>query len=410
MTDTEAAAPVASQTDATPRPFSDDEYRHRVRVVQKRMEQRSLAALVVAEPANMFYLTGYDAWSFYMPQCVIVPADGPCHLFLRRQDAIGARNTAGLAPDCVHGYPESLVHRDDVYPYDWIVDTAKDLGLLTDSPDVQVAAEFNADYFTVRGYLSLTSHLPHAHVVDSHELVNWVRVVKSPAEQAMLRRAGQITQHVMQVALDAAAAGRRQCDVAADIQYAQAHGTAEIGGDYPAIVPLMPTGAAAGTPHLTWSDRPLREGEATTIELVGVHHRYHAPLARTVMLGRPPQALQRVADVIADGMDVTLAHIRPGSTGREACEAFNTFVAEHGLEKDSRLGYSIGVGYPPDWGEKTVSIRTEDTTVLQAGMAFHIILGMWGGGWGYELSESLLVTPDGASPLTDIPRILTVKE
>jgi ectoine hydrolase len=84
-------------------------------------------------------------------------------------------------------------------------------------------------------------------------------------------------------------------------------------------------------------------------------------------------------------------------------------IRSHGLRKDSRIGYSIGIGYPPDWGERTVSLRREETTELAAGMAFHIILGMWMDGWGYELSEPIVVTATGVERLTDLPHELTIR-
>jgi ectoine hydrolase len=128
------------------------------------------------------------------------------------------------------------------------------------------------------------------------------------------------------------------------------------------------------------------------------------------MLGRPPERLRSLAEVISESMAAVVQQMRPGSTGRQVHAAFARAIRPHGLEKDSRLGYSIGVGYPPDWGERTISIRPEEETVLEAGMAFHIILGMWMDGWGYETSESLLVTADGAELLTQLPRGLTIKE
>ncbi|MDF8263728.1 M24 family metallopeptidase [Luteipulveratus flavus] len=392
------------------RPFPVEEYTARRAAVQARMAERSLSALVVVDPANLYYLTGYNAWSFYMPQCLVVPASGEPHLFARSMDAQGAHYTACLPRDRVHGYPEDLVHRDDVHPFDWIARRALEIGVLTDSADAVVATETDAHFFSPRGFLALHSHLGRASLVDSHELVNWVRVVKSEREQAKLRVAGEIAQRVMEIAVAGIEVGRRQCDVVAEIQHAQALGAHQLGGDYPAIVPMLPTGETAGTPHLTWSDLPLVQGEATTVELAGVHHRYHAPLARTVVLGRPPERLRSCAEAVSEGMAAALAAARPGAQGSDVHHAFASTIARYGLHKESRIGYSIGIGYPPDWGERTVSLRSEEKTVLQVGMAFHVILGMWMDGWGYETSESILVTESGADRLTDVPGGLTVKE
>jgi len=374
------------------------------------MRRRSLSALVVTDPANLFYLTGYDAWSFYTPQCLVVPADGKLRLFGRAMDAAGAGFTAVLPGDQVDGYPEELVHRPDTHPFDWITARAVERGCLTDSPDSTVAVEGDSHFFSARAYLALSAGLPRSRLVDSAELVNWVRLVKSEHEVAQLRIAGSIAEKAMRVALAAIAVGRRQCDVVAEILAAQVSGTAEHGGDYSAIVPLLPTGDGAGTPHLTWTDLPFVDGEATTVELAGVFGRYHAPLARTVMLGDPPPRLAATASVVRDGMQAALSTLLPGATGNDVHRAFNAVISRQGLSKDSRIGYSIGIGYPPDWGERTVSLRPEEATVLAPGMAFHVILGMWMDGWGYELSEPVVITASGAERLTDVPQELAIRK
>ena len=382
-----------------------DEYAGRLRRVRAALADRGFGALVVSDPANLFYLTGYDAWSFYTPQCLVVPADGEPHLFARAMDAAGASYTCNLRDDQIHGYPEDLVHRPDVHPYDWIAGLARDLI----PAGADVAVEADAHFFSARGYLALGNGLPGHRLIDSAELVNWIRLVKSPHELRQLRIAGSIAENAMRIALDQLHPGKRQCDLVAEILAAQATGTPEHGGDYPAIVPMLPTRDAAGTPHLTWTDRPFVSGEATTIELAGVFGRYHAPLARTVMLGDPPQRLRETAKIVAEGMRATLSTIRAGVTGSVVHAAFNDVIAAHGLVKDSRIGYSIGIGYPPDWGERTVSLRPGETTVLTAGMAFHVILGMWMDGWGYELSEPVVVTGDGVERLTGLPHELTIR-
>jgi ectoine hydrolase len=380
------------------------EYTERLRRVRESMQQRSLGALVVCDPANLFYMTGYNAWSFYTPQCLLVPAEGELHLFARAQDANGATFTCNLPANQIHGYPEELVHRPDVHPFDWIAAEARELV----SVGELVGVEGDAHFFSPRGYLALASGLPENRLVDSAELVNWVRLVKSPYEVDQLRIAGAIAERAMRTALEGLRPGRRQCDLVAEILAAQATGTPEHGGDYPALWPLLPTGDAAGTPHLTWTDRPFRTGEATTIELAGTFGRYHAPLARTVMLGDPPPRLTETAKIVAEAMGATLEAIRPGITGSALHQAFDEVIRSHGFQKDSRIGYSIGIGYPPDWGERTVSLRRGETTQLAAGMAFHIILGMWMDDWGYELSEPVVVTATGVERLTDLPHELTI--
>ena len=121
-------------------------------------------------------------------------------------------------------------------------------------------------------------------------------------------------------------------------------------------------------------------------------------IPRPDILDRFQRRLQVVLDTAAEGVPV-----------RELARAWNWSLARHGLEKDSRLGYSVGIGYPPDWGERTISIRTEDETVLAENMTFHVICGMWMTGFGYEVSESVRITRSGAETFTSFPRSLIRK-
>lgn len=382
---------------------------HEIRMarLQTALQDSGIDATIVTDPANLYYLSGYNAWSFYMPQGLLVPASGKAHLVLRAMDARGGQHTATLPPEQIHGYPEHYVQRRDIHPWEWIAELGRDLGVLPAGPG-RITVELDAHYFTARGFLALCGVLPRAEIVDSKELVNWMRVVKSDTEIALMRAAGQITQLAMNVAVESLREGRRQCDVVSDIQRAQSKGTEALGGDYPAIVPMLPTGGTAGTPHLTWCEEPLRRGEATTVELAGVHRRYHVPLARTVSLGPPPRKLAETAAATGKALDQALAAMQPGSTAAQVHHAFTRELARHDLTKDSRIGYSVGIGYPPDWGERTVSLRSEDNTVLQPGMCFHMILGMWMDNWGYETSESVLVTDSGPELLAPLDQGLVI--
>lgn len=153
------------------------------------------------------------------------------------------------------------MHRPDVHPFDWIAESVRGLAPAGEL----IGVEADSHFFSPRGYQALQRGLPSNRLADAGELVNWVRVVKSAFEIQQLRIAGTIAEKAMRAACEGVRPGRRQCDVVAEIMAAQASGTPEHGGDYPALVPMLPTGKAAGTPHLTWSERTFQLGEATTI-------------------------------------------------------------------------------------------------------------------------------------------------
>ena len=385
----------------------------RLERVRQAMREAELDALIVADPANIFYLSGYNAWSFYTPQILFVPLTGTPTLAMREMDALGAHRTAIRYADDVLGYPERLVHRPDTHPMVWVAQALRERGYATPG---RVGFEGDAHFFAVRSYLALRDGVPEWTLVESRELVNWVRLVKSDFEIGEMRRAGRVASEAMRCAVELIEDGRPLNELAAGVMAAQARGVPEdesgesVDGDYPAIVPMFLYGDGADTPHLTWTAERFARGEAMSIELAGAHHRYHAPLARTVSLGAPSRDLDRLAGATVEGLNAALAELRPGNTPADVTAAWDAVLARYDLEKKSRLGYSIGIGFPPDWGERTVSIRADDTTVLQENMTFHVIAGMWMTGYGFEVSESVRVAPGGADVLTDAPRTLIIKE
>ena len=132
-------------------------------------------------------------------------------------------------------------------------------------------------------------------------------------------------------------------------------------------------GLDATAPHLTWDDWPFNKDEGTFFELGGCYRRYHAPLSRTVYLGNPPQKFLDAESAVSEATDAGLEMCKPGITCGEVAEAFFDTLKKRGFQKDSRAGYSIGLSYPPDWGERTLSIRRGDKTVLEANMTLHFM-------------------------------------
>jgi len=182
-----------------------------------------------------------------------------------------------------------------------------------------------------------------------------------------------------------------------------------LAGDYPAIVPIAPSGREASASHITWNDRPLVRGEATYFEISGCYRRYHCPASRSLFLGDPPDDIRRAEAAVLTAIEATLATARPGTTCEEIATCVYDSFARAGYEKANRTGYPIDLSYPPDWGERTMSLRPGDTTVLQENMTFHLMPGLWTPGWGLAITESFVVTPEGGQPLADIQREMVVK-
>ncbi|TPW32250.1 M24 family metallopeptidase [Martelella alba] len=387
--------------------FASSEYQARIARVRDRMREKGFDALIAADPASINYLTGYDGWSFYVHQYVLLDLDSAEPLWIgRAMDAPGARLTSFLSDSAIRPYPENYVDSSARHPASFLAEVIAGQGLAR----ARIGIDLDAFYFTAKDYLTLSSALPAATIGDTEGLVSWVRLVKSDAEVALMRGAGQIVSKAMEAGIQAIRPGVRECDAVAEITAAQFRGTDDFWGDYPAALAAVPSGAKTAAPHLTWSGDPYQTDSIAYLELGGCHARYHAALARTLYMGDPPDALHRMAGVVAEGLETALDAARAGVTCHDVEAAWRQVIAKAGYEKSSRIGYSIGLNYPPDWGERTASLREGDMTVLEPNMCFHMILGMWMDDWGYELSETLCIRKTGAPEiLTSFPRELTIK-
>ncbi|WP_167852636.1 ectoine hydrolase DoeA [Pseudotabrizicola sediminis] len=385
--------------------FEREEFAARLARVRRDMSARGLDCLIVSDPSNMNWLTGYDGWSFYVHQGVVVPLEGAVFWWGRGMDREGARRTAWLEPDDMLAYADHYVQSTERHPMDDLSAQLTARGLARG----RIGVEMDNYYFTAAAYRSLLTGLGKADLVDATGLVNWQRAVKSAREISYMRDAAKIVSEMHRRIVDVAEPGMRKCDLVAEIYDASLRGVPGIGGDYPAIVPMLPSGADAAAPHLTWDDSPLKSGEGTFFEIAGCVNRYHVPLSRTLFLGKPTDAFLRAEEAVLEGMAAGLAAAKPGNTCEDIAAGFFDTLARFGFQKDSRTGYGIGVSYPPDWGERTMSLRRGDHTVLQEGMTFHFMTGLWLEDMGLEITESILITETGVECLADVPRQLFVK-
>ena len=386
--------------------FSKEEYKQRLLKVQSLMREKKIDLIISHDTNNMNYLTGYDAWSFYYAQCVLVHVDALEPIcFVRDQDAGGAYIKTYLNKYNIIVYDESYIHTWPKHPYDYLTKVIKEKKW----DKLSIGVEMDAHYFTAFCYEKIKQGLPNANIIDSDRLVNWARLIKSNAEINYMKSAALISQKGMQTAMEVITPGTRQCDAVGEIQKSLFYGTEEFGGEYSSIATLLPTGKGTSASHLTATQDKFVEGEATIIELSGVYKRYHAPMARTILLGKPDQkkvdTMNKTIEALQAGIDAT----KPGNTANDVAQAFWKILDKYGIEKKSRTGYSIGIGYPPDWGEHTLNIYKGDMTVLEPNVCFHMIAVMQFGNWGVEASESIRVTETGSELFCNFSRDLYIK-
>ena len=385
-------------------PFTAAEYDRRLGKTRRAMEAAGIDLLYVTDPSNMGWLTGYDGWSFYVHQGVILPGDGTPKWWGRNQDSNGAVRTVWMEDDHVLSYADHYVQSTVRHPM-------QDLAAhLRDSGATRIGVEMDNYYFSAKAMEVLRTELPNVTFVDATALVNRQRTVKSDEELTFMRRAARISDRIIDGLVERVEPGIPKNEIVAEILRDQALGADGHWGDYAAIVPLLPSGTDAAAPHLTWDGRPFATGEATFFEISGCYRRYHAPLSRTIFLGTPTDTILRAEAALVEGLEAGLDAARAGNRACDIAEALAGPLEAAGIRRSARAGYPIGLSYPPDWGERTISIRAEDETVLEPGMTFHFMPGLWMDDWGLEITESILIRDTGpAETLCTQPRKLFVK-
>jgi ectoine hydrolase len=385
-------------------PFSRREYDSRLRRTLALMSAREVDTLIVTDPANMVWLSGYDANSFYVPQALIVSPELPEPLWVGRGlDKRNARETSWLSPESLVTYGDDRVQLAGRNAGGFIGEVARERGLTRG----RVGLELDSYYFTPRFRDSLVAAMPDAEFVDLG--IAGLRCVKSAEELEVMRQAALIASRAMEVALAHMRVGARECDVAAEIVKAQVAGTPEYGGFPTSDPPYLLRGRRGAAPHVTWGRGRFQPDETAYVELLGCRFRYQVTVSRAVHFGAPPPYVTNVAEASGEAILAALETARPGRTCADVANAMLRIFERRGIEKSTRCGYAAGIGYPPTSGEGTMSLHPEDHTALVEGMTFHVHPNMLFDDWGLYITESMVVTERGGQPFTQLPRALVVR-
>src|SRR5918996_1219803 len=169
--------------------FERVEYLERLRRTRERMAERGIDVLLLSDPANINYLSGYDGWSFYVHQALLVAQEEEQPVWIGRgQDANAARVTTYIEPANIVPYPDDFVQSEVKHPMEYVagqvIARGWDRGM--------IGLEMDNYYFTARGFAALQDNLPNARFEDSKGLVNWIRIIKSEAEIVYMRQAARL--------------------------------------------------------------------------------------------------------------------------------------------------------------------------------------------------------------------------
>jgi Xaa-Pro dipeptidase len=373
--------------------FPVEEYRQRLARLRRGMGAHGIDVLLVTTPENICYLSGYQTPGYYCKQCLLVPLDAaPIHL-TRGTEETNAKMLSWI--DRTDGYMD---HED---PVELFAATLEHDGFAR----ARIGVEKISWFLTVADFEQLQVLLPEAVFRDGSMLVEAARVIKSDAEIAYIRQAARAAEAGMRVAVETIREGLTEDNVAAEIQRA----VTNCGSEYPGLPVFVASGVRSSLAHATWAGRRLEPGDPVIIEISGCVKRYSAALMRSATVGPPSARLQKMFDVACKALEEMLAEIRPDRPLGEVWQVWADTIRAGGFEGGfKRTGYSIGVNFPPDWGEGYIlSFKRGERRLLQPNMTFHIpsIVKIFGLA-DVAASETVRVTEDGCEVITRFDRRL----
>jgi len=377
--------------------FSDQEYIQRLERVKADMAERGLDACLISVPENIFYLTGLSHQGFFAYHMLVVPRRGQLTLITRSME----RATVELQVPSAR----FIGYVDSADPVDATVDALASDGLAGRRLGLEKDTLFLSPHIAER----LQARMPQADWVDISGLVDTCRLVKSAAEIEFTCQAGRVAEAMMQAAVETAAAGVSERDVAAEVYRSMV----KAGGEYPGFGPFIRSTPTLSQEHATWGDYELRRGDVLFVELAGCVRRYHAPMGRLLFVGEAPDGARKVERTCLRAFDAAVEAIKPGTRARQVYAAWQGCLNEAGFSHYTRhhCGYSVGIGFPPSWvgGNKVVSLRHDSDLKLREGMVFHLLSWMLGTGLGdYFVSNTALITAEGCEVLTRSSNALVV--
>lgn len=376
--------------------FTSEEFANRQRRVRAKMEEQGLDLLLVFHPVNIQYLIGSRAKSYQEFQVLFFTLEESPLTIMMRLAEVPELTDLSLAGD-VRGWggrePE-----DPVEVFNSIMKEKNFLGR-------RIGLEVPEFYVHPYNYERIKAILGDALKADASSLIHNLKLVKSEAEIAYIRRASDITDLAMQSAVDTIAVGVSEMEVAGEVYRTMYRNCS----DSPASPMNFCSGERTCYGHGAPTERRLKDGDFMHIEYGAAYRRYCTTIGRQFCLGEPTARMREIFQVVRESCDACISEIRAGVSGTVPHAAAKKVIADAGMDK-YRLhttGYGIAPGYPPSWGEYS-SLFADSETILEAGMILSVEPPVFihEEQLGARIIDNVLVTETGCEILSSCSRDL----
>jgi Xaa-Pro dipeptidase len=378
--------------------FPAEEFATRQSRTRAAIAEAGLDWLIAIHPVSIHWLIGADGKSYQAFQCLPISArPGPLVMFTRESERYEFESDT-LADEVV-GWGGA----EPADPIDVFQQLVERLGLRR----ARVGLEVPAYYLHPQHYVRLKAMLGDALVAEPTNLVNSLKMVKSPRELALVREAGRIADIGMDACVATFREGRSEHEVAGAIYQATMAAGSGLAGSTLNFVSGERLSFSHGAPTL----RKIRRGDGGNVEFGAAYKRYTKTMGRQLSLGPPSARMKEIYAIVRRAGDAMIAEIKAGVPAIRPHEAAKRVIAEAGYDRYRihTSGYGIAPGFPPAWGEP-INMFGGSRDVLQAGMVVSIEPPIFIGEekLGARIIDNVIVTETGTEPLTRWSRDLIV--
>ncbi|HEX8389121.1 MAG TPA: Xaa-Pro peptidase family protein [Sphingomonas sp.] len=368
---------LASLTDAVP-PIAPAERAARLAKAQELMRRHGIGAVLIEPSASLVYFTGVRWSRSERLTAAVLPRDGEPLIVTPFFEEPSVRETLAVPADL-------RVWQEHEDPARVVAGFLRERGLAAQP----IAVEETAGFFAFDG---LRRALPDARLVSADPVVRACRMIKSPAEIALMQAASDVTVAAYRWTWPRIEVGMTGAEIGAMMNAA----TRRLGGDPQFALVLV--GEASAYPHGTKAVHRVAPGQVVLMDCGCTVQGYQSDISRTGVFGRPSAKIARVWAHMAEGQRIAFAAARPGTPAGQVDDAVRRYYVSQGYGPDYRLpglshrtGHGIGLD-----GHEPVNLVRGETTPLRPGMCFSNEPGLYlPGEFGIRLEDCLYMTEGG---------------
>lgn len=388
------AATAAPQTaslqplTANAQPITAGERVARIAKLQGLMQRQKVAALLVEAGSSLDYFTGITWWRSERTTAALIPAQGKTVVVTPFFEVPSVQESLKIDADIRPWH-------EDQSPFALIADALKG----ATPADGPLAVEATTRAFIIEGVRQASARSRQTVLGD--ELVNACRMIKTPAELALMQTANDVTIAALKHLHDKIEIGMSGADIMSLLVAA----TNALGGKHEYSLVLL--NEASAYPHGSEHPQEVREGSVILVDTGCKVHGYSSDISRTWICGRPSDRQREVWNTVKRGQEITLETAKIGLPVGELDVAVRAYYEGLGWAKDyglpgtsHRTGHGIGMD-----GHEPPNLMRADRTPLAAGMCFSDEPGIYiPGEFGIRMEDIWHMTEQGPKLFTPLAK------